>query len=821
MAYGVKYFFTFKDQHNVREYKLEILEEGFTGSSAEIVDASDRPVELEYKGKEDVFKNPIVPSVCHVRILAKQAFEFRDLVNSDQFKHICKLYAKISNSFELIWAGVHMPDIYKEVFAKTPYELELKFTDGLGQLKNIEYKPKGNTAIGTSFQTCTEILKQALGELPSEIQTDVFEYIDIREDETDLDLLDDTRPNSVLNQHYLNEQSFLKQRRTEDDQGTITNKEEFESCFKVIERVCKTFQAKIFKGGLDLQGPLSASPYYRVVSVNLHNSTSKLYGVDPQQTGDKSEVFEIDNEETLASADKNDQFKTEALLAEKQAELEFYLACSQVKLDYEGDAKKDNIITEGDFKYRDTRPGGSSVPSGFTRQIDWNEQTNNTIHGWSASIPGLQLNTGTLKSNTYTVDANKLRLHLKAKLSFDVSNVPNATNVDNLPGRFAKQIPSLFIISPEFKFVDPNNNNLFLIQPKNLILSNSGTSKLNMSVEPPLYEAEIEGEFSISGVGTQDLTITLDGLPSFDVVDINDPSRPQYSIQPLVQYQFIKLTNEDTDLDLVSKTNNASVANNANVDDRRLEIPHTDSATGNDAAAIAIKDTSGDFVDTKNWVKGFNKYGKTLSHLKLLAREYLHNWEQYRRRIKGTMTFGDKMLFNKLLTIQEGDTSYGMMFYFHRWDLRHALVDFEAIEGIYNQTKDPSTDPDDSIFDNPRENIAEGTFSTNSPVINTDSPDLNFEEITVDDATLTPTSIPKLISLDKIGVDTAQARLPAIQNMNDSIIRIFIKGSGEKSLDLRTQGSDIFENDSQLKNFSAGTNIEVVFNRNTNTWVIL
>jgi len=51
MSYGLKYFFQFEDQHGQREYRVEILEDGFTGTAAEIVDASDRPVELEYKGK--------------------------------------------------------------------------------------------------------------------------------------------------------------------------------------------------------------------------------------------------------------------------------------------------------------------------------------------------------------------------------------------------------------------------------------------------------------------------------------------------------------------------------------------------------------------------------------------------------------------------------------------------------------------------------------------------------------------------------------------------------------------------------------------------
>jgi hypothetical protein len=817
MAYGLKYFFEFGDQHGQREYRVEILEDGFTGNAAEVVDASDRPVELEYKGKEDVFQNPVVPSVCHVRIIAKQQSEFRDLVSNDQFKHIMKLKAKINGTFELIWAGIHMPDIYKEVFGSTPYELELKFTDGLGQLKNIEYKPIGNTDVGTSFQSTADILAQALGELPSEIDTSIFEYIDIREDATNLKLLDNTRPNSVLNQHYLNEQAFFKDQRTEDASGNLTRDQEFIDCYEVIQRVCKTFQAKIFKGGLDLSGPPRSNPVYRIVTVNLHNSTANFFGIDPTQTGNSSQALEIRNEENLAASAINANFKTEAVLEGSEAELEFYLAVSQVLLEYKGQPKKDNIIEEGNFQYRDTRPGGTSAPSGFSRQIDWNEQTSSTVHGWSASIPGLQLNTGTLKSDTYSTDASKLRFHVKAKLSFDVSNVPGASGVDNLPGFIAKQIPNQFVISPEIKFTDNNGNDVFLNTPGNLNLSGSVT-KLNMIVKQPLYEAEVEGEFVTGFVGANDLVITLDGLNTFSVVDQN---RNSYNIEPLVQYEFIKLTNEDTDLDVVSKTNNASVANNANVDDRKLDIPHSDSATGNDASAIGIKDSNGEIIDTENWDKGFGKYSTTLSHLKLLAREYLHNWEDYRRRIKGSLTFGDKMLFNKLLVITEDGTDYGMMFYFHRWDLRHALIDFEAIEGIYNKGKAESTDPDTPIYDNPREEVALGTFSTNAPVINADSPDINIEDITTDNATVRPSDVPKLIRLDDISASGATVSLPLISFMNDEIITIHTQTDSGNSLDIKTQSPDVFENGATSIEFTGSQKIELAFKRSTNEWITL
>jgi len=263
------------------------------------------------------------------------------------------------------------------------------------------------------------------------------------------------------------------------------------------------------------------------------------------------------------------------------------------------------------------------------------------------------------------------------------------------------------------------------------------------------------------------------------------------------------------------------VANNANVDDRKLDIPHSDSATGNDASAIGIKDSNGEIIDTENWVKGFGKYPNPLSHLKLLAREYLHNWEDYRRRIKGSLTFGDKMLFNKLLVITENGIDYGMMFYFHRWDLRHALVDFEAIEGIYNKGKAASTDPDTPIFDNPREEVAFGTFSTNAPVINADSPDVNIEDIDVDNATLRPNDTPKLVRLDDITSGAPTVFLPLIAEMVDEIITIHTQTSSNKGLDIKTQGPDLFENGNSVISFTGSQKIEIAFNRSTNEWITL
>jgi len=178
-------------------------------------------------------------------------------------------------------------------------------------------------------------------------------------------------------------------------------------------------------------------------------------------------------------------------------------------------------------------------------------------------------------------------------------------------------------------------------------------------------------------------------------------------------------------------------------------------------------------------------------------------------------------LFNKLLVITEGDTDFGMMFYFHRWDLRHALVDFEAIEGIYNKGKNPSTDPDTPIFDNPREEVALGTFSTNAPVINADSPDINIEDITVDNATLSPNDTPKLVRLDQITSTGATVNLPLISAMVDEIITIHTQTSSEKSLAIQTQGPDQFESGTSTKTFTGSQKIEIAFNRSTNEWITL
>jgi len=174
-----------------------------------------------------------------------------------------------------------------------------------------------------------------------------------------------------------------------------------------------------------------------------------------------------------------------------------------------------------------------------------------------------------------------------------------------------------------------------------------------------------------------------------------------------------------------------------------------------------------------------------------------------------------------LLVITENGIDYGMMFYFHRWDLRHALVDFEAIEGIYDKGKAASTDPDTPIYDNPREDVAFGTFSTNAPVINADSPEINIEDITVDGATLSANDTPKLVRLDDIAESAPTVFLPLIAKMVDEIITIHTQTDTEKSLDIKTQGPDFFENGSDTKTFTGSQKIEIAFNRSTNEWITL
>jgi hypothetical protein len=830
MAYGVKYRMDFQDIYQERDYRLDILEKDYTDDIIQLEQLSSTPVEIEYRGSEDAFQEPIYASFMRVKLMAQSQTQFRDLVQEDQFKHLAQLKTDIGGTYQVVWDGIHLPDIYTEVFTDPPFEIDLKFTDGFGQLKEIEYTPIPTNSFRHNAR---DILEQCVNKLPDPIERSIFEYLDIHEARTDLDLSDDLRPDRVLAQHYIDEGLFKADERTEEDSaGNTTKVQEYQPCFEVIKQIAKAFQAKIFKGGFDFSNDeLAYKPSFRMVGINLFNSRAKLFGVDADQIASTANTLKVDNNQKLRPSTGQVNFRSEPVLVDQTAQLQFYLAASQAIYEYEGSPKKKNIIPNGDFNYPDTNPNatdsnGNSLP-GLFRQVKWSDVGATTAaHGWSNGLPGLKIQEGELESDTERVDANKVRLQAKVALDFDLSNVPTAQR--KAAHNFIKRSSHPFSFYIELSV--PNSPTFETLQNKEEANANGYPTKYNtkfefdgssgtciVDVEPPEFTIEFDADFDVPFDG--DLTAKIKAPGDIDFVDRNNRGTT-YTIKVSAIWEFMRLTNEDAELDAVNKRNNSKVDNNANTSDQTSKVKLSDSAIGNDAGALIIKDGNGDFVGTKNWEKDQTlKYSQTLPHLKLLAREYLHQWEVYRRKLKGTMTFANQMLFSQNLIISEDGNEYDLPMIFHRWDVRNFLVDFEAMQGIGGESKITPLDPDDNLFDNPREGILNRQIAEFGRPTFEGDPNFNIELINgTDNYQILPNDGPLRFETDNISASFVNTSLPLISDMDGQLLEIFNAGSNTE-LVIIALGDDAFPNGSNTLALSPETKVKLGYDKANQLWL--
>lgn len=143
MAYGTKYNFYYKSLHD-KDYEFRIQEDGYSGAVTELT-AMVPPAVRAVKGDNDELEDRIMRSECRVKINSSTDYSLMEFFTYDAKKYRGQIYCESS----LYWQGYLSPDYYVEPYIPAPYTIELIFTDGLGQLKNIDYDEFG--AVGEAL----------------------------------------------------------------------------------------------------------------------------------------------------------------------------------------------------------------------------------------------------------------------------------------------------------------------------------------------------------------------------------------------------------------------------------------------------------------------------------------------------------------------------------------------------------------------------------------------------------------------------------------------------------------------------------------------
>ena len=155
MAFGLKYWFEFDDYYG-RTCKLELHKDGYSGSVTELTISGENPVVITRNGNDDRFLT-IIGSECTINLISKTDMQWSEFFNITYREWYVKYYI----STNIFWEGYLIPDMYQEPYIAPPYQVRLKATDQLKDMKEHEYLDTGDVPY-TGERNLSKIIGECL-----------------------------------------------------------------------------------------------------------------------------------------------------------------------------------------------------------------------------------------------------------------------------------------------------------------------------------------------------------------------------------------------------------------------------------------------------------------------------------------------------------------------------------------------------------------------------------------------------------------------------------------------------------------------------------
>ena len=361
-SHAEKYFGRF--QKSGSTYRIELHLDGFVGSATEIDNLMPNPVILRRRtsGKENT-DAVVLGSELEFNFYSSNADagQFDDIYTG-AWKDWKVLYYRDST---LIWQGWMKPENLTREYITDQYELSIVATDGLADLKDIEFVNFSTGAVYTDRVTILTVVKRALEHL--EIAIDF--KIQLGTWETTL---------MTVAQNALFEMDVNTERFTSVIDGRTTQ----DNCLAVLEEVLRPFNVEMYQ----------AEGFWYI---QARNETNSPVFTHTYSTLAQSALSTIDNSLDITNYDFKNRGTLEILKPVKSQEITFK--------NYNNGS---NLILNGDFS----------------------AATNWTATGWSSSTIGLEYFVGTsidllskLKSDTFNIAAfpenSTITINFKVKVT--------------------------------------------------------------------------------------------------------------------------------------------------------------------------------------------------------------------------------------------------------------------------------------------------------------------------------------------------------------------------------------------------------------------
>ena len=193
-SYGLHYYFDFI--HKSNEYRVELHERGYSGSTSQIDYAGKSPIVINTNGQGLLLHEIFLFETSATFSLVSETFgEWRAIAQSDDEKYLLKIFNdNTGTAANMMWQGFVTPQSYNEDYTQAPYITRLTAHDRTADLKNYEFTQKATIYVGEGEYEW----------LPSLTQTKEYETLNqpIKGYFSELEIIDFCLSKLNLNQKY-------------------------------------------------------------------------------------------------------------------------------------------------------------------------------------------------------------------------------------------------------------------------------------------------------------------------------------------------------------------------------------------------------------------------------------------------------------------------------------------------------------------------------------------------------------------------------------------------------------------------------------------
>jgi hypothetical protein len=231
--YGDKYRIDFNNIDGVR-FRVMISQKEYVGA-VYILEGAASPFVINYRDNSESIYAPIKASEAVIRIVSQNGFDILTVISEDDTEFKVTLSSingvEPTELLQDLWVGFIDGFASQEELLDDPRVIQLKATDGIGLLKNQEFRDEAGDILYDKYDLIDIIYqciyKTGVHDLPLNIQVNVFA-------EGMLDP-DQDPANDPFVQTVVHTRSFVKK------------PQEYENCYNILEAIMKAFNATLFQ----------------------------------------------------------------------------------------------------------------------------------------------------------------------------------------------------------------------------------------------------------------------------------------------------------------------------------------------------------------------------------------------------------------------------------------------------------------------------------------------------------------------------------------------------------------------------------------------